>query len=99
MLLARKPTATHLHDLGSRQEKEHDGYAAHPVGEVFKEVEKCRLGPLDVVEDDEERPAGGESLEKLPHGPKRLLDARSRRGKTEEPAKPVDNEFRLWSFL
>ena len=97
--LAGEPAPARLHQLGSRQEEQHDRYAANPVGEVLEQVEERRRRPLDVVEDHEERPSLGERLEELPNRPKRLVDARGCRGKPEEAAEPVADERRVGRTL
>ena len=47
-----------------------------PVGEVLEEVEKRLVGPVDVLDDEHERPFLGDALEEAPPGRERLLSRR-----------------------
>ena len=47
-----------------------------PVGQVLDEIEDGRLGPLQVVEDDDGRPARREMLQQPSDRPEELLDGR-----------------------
>ena len=70
---AAAPAGTGIHELGPRKPDEQDRRVAREVGEVFDQPEERRLGPLQVVEDDHERPALRERLEELAHGPRGRL--------------------------
>ena len=50
-------------------------------GDVLQGVEQRRLGPVDVVDEDDERTVARRDLEQAPDGPVRLLD-RDRAGRT-----------------
>ena len=41
---------------------------------MLDQVEQRRLGPVQVVDDGDERPVGGQDLEQPPHAPEHLLD-------------------------
>jgi hypothetical protein len=45
----------------------------HPLGEVLDEVEEQGVGPVDVVENDDQRPAGRQRLDEPAQRPERLL--------------------------
>ena len=61
-----------LEQLGPRERDEHDR-AVREGGEVLDEVEQPRLGPVQVVERDDERPVGRDPLEQPPERPLDLL--------------------------
>ena len=62
-----------VEELGSREANEQNRRVPRPVGDVLDEIEECRLAPLEVVEDDDERPLARLRLEQLAHGPEGLL--------------------------
>src|SRR3989442_1342466 len=47
--------------------------AAQPHGEMLNQVEQCLLGPVDVVEDRDERTFAGELLEQAPRRCEHLI--------------------------
>ena len=57
---------------------------------MLDEIEQRRLGPVDVLEDDEQRPFARERLEQAPHGPEELL--RRSRSAAAERAEALDHE-------
>ena len=62
-----------LEQLGpSDAEQQHRGIPG-PVRQVLDQVEEGRLGPMDVVEHDDERTFAREMLEQLADGPERVL--------------------------
>jgi hypothetical protein len=70
-----RPRGAHLRELGPGEAADEDGRVAAPAGEVLDEVEKSRLRPLDVVEDEDDRPVARERLEEAPHRPVELVRA------------------------
>ena len=54
---------------------------------MFEEVEECRLGPVDVLDHDDQGPFAGEVLEQRADGPEQLL---LRRGLGREPDRRGD---------
>ena len=48
---------------------------AHPVGDVLDQIEQRRLGPVDVLEEEDERLDVGDALHHLARGPRDLLRA------------------------
>ena len=73
VVLPAAPGATRVEQLRSSHADDEQRRVAHPVGDVLDQVEKRRLGPVDVVEDDDERLLLRERLEQPAHGPERLL--------------------------
>ena len=60
------PAASPLEQLGPRAGDDQDGHAARPVGQLIDKVEERIVGPLEVLEDEHQRPHVGERLEKAP---------------------------------
>ena len=52
-----------VEQLRPREAEQQDRRAAREVGDVVDQVEERRLAPVDVVEDDDERPLAGGVLE------------------------------------
>jgi hypothetical protein len=50
---------------------------------MLDKVEHRRLRPVDVLDDDDERPRGRHCLEQLAHAPEGLLDGKLLRGKSD----------------
>ena len=65
-----------LEQLRPGDAEEQDRCVAAPAAHVLDEVEQHRLGPVDVLQDDEQRPLPGEELEQPAHGPEELLRRR-----------------------
>ena len=57
--------------------------------DVLHQIEERRLGPLEIVEEQQERSIGSEDLQEPPERPERLLDRRlaSRRGRRGTPTR------------
>jgi hypothetical protein len=66
----RRPT---LARLRTRHAQEEDGSVTYGGLEMLEQIEECRLRPVDVVEDDDQRAVGGEGLEEPPDGPEALV--------------------------
>ena len=64
----------------ARQSDEHRG-VADPVGEVLEQVEERRFGPMDVVEDDDQRASRREVLEAACAPPRRSPGRPASRGR------------------
>ena len=64
-----------LEELRAREAEEEDRGVARKVGEVLDQVEQRRLGPVDVLEDEDERPVVGELLEQAADREEALLEA------------------------
>ena len=77
--LAAAPCRPRVEELGSGEADEQDRRVARPVRDVVDEVEEGRLGPVHVVEDDDERLLARHLLEQLAHGEEQLLRARRHR--------------------
>jgi hypothetical protein len=63
-----------LAQLGPGKGKHENRHLLHPLEEVLDEVEQQRVGPLDVVEDEQNRPAQCEHLDEPAQRPESLLD-------------------------
>ncbi len=64
---------TDLAELGPGERNHEDWHLSHPLGEVLDEVEEQGVGPVDVVENDDQRPAGRQRLDEPAQRPERLL--------------------------
>ena len=58
--------------------------------DVLQQVEEGRLGPVDVIEQDDERRLRREDLEQAAHRPERLLDVAPARAVLAEPDRVRD---------
>ena len=76
--LAAAPAGSDVEQLGARDAEEEDRRVAREVGDVLDEVDEDRLGPLQVVDDDDLRPLRGACLEQPPEGELRLRAATCR---------------------
>ena len=70
------------------------GAPAAPVGDVLDEVEERRLGPVQVVPDDDERPLVRGLLERLAHRPRDLVGRRPARRTRRAPPRPPPRRAR-----
>ena len=68
------PTRSCVEQLGSGEAEDQDR-RPHPVGDVLDEVEQWRLGPVDVLEEEDERLDVGDPLHDLACRPRDLLRA------------------------
>ena len=71
------PVRARLEQLGPGQAQHEDRRIGDVGGEVLDQVEQRRLGPVDVVEDDDQRLLGRERLDQLANGPEDLLRRRA----------------------
>jgi hypothetical protein len=71
--LAAAPPRSDVEELGPRHADEQDRGVPGPVGEVLDKIQERGLGPVDVVEHDDERPLAREVLEELAHRPDGVL--------------------------
>ena len=62
-----------VHQLGPAETDKDDRCIARPLDDVFDEVQDGGLGPMGVLQEDDERTSSGERLEELPCCPERLL--------------------------
>ena len=65
---AAPPRATGLEELESREREEHHPRVSHVRDEVVDQIEERRVGPVHVLEDDEDRVSLGEVLDEHPRG-------------------------------
>ena len=73
--LAAAPAGPPLEQLGPRRRDDEQRNVRHPVDELVEEVEQALVGPVDVLDDDDERPLFRETLEEAPPGGERLVAA------------------------
>src|SRR6185436_3190744 len=82
-------------ELRARQVDDQEWGVRDPLGEVVDEIEQRRLGPVDVVEQQQDGPRAGEGLEQASHGPVRLAEgARVRRA--VEASKARRGQLAVW---
>src|SRR5262249_26864964 len=94
--LVATPARALVEQLRSGDAHEQDRKIAREFGDVFDQVEERRLGPVDVIYDDDERPCSRECLEQSAHGPQALLAlASSRAAEPERVAKALDDQLGL----
>src|SRR6266516_5358409 len=72
-----RPIGSPLEQLGTSDAKE-EHRRRRPRAEIFEQLEQCRLRPVDVVDDGEQRATHGERLDERSHGRRYL----ARRGLT-----------------
>ena len=70
--LWRGPAGTQLEQLRTRQADDEERRPGREGDHVVDEVEQCRIGPVDVVDDHDQRPFTGNRLEELAHRPRDL---------------------------
>src|SRR4029077_19416042 len=68
--------------------EDEQGNTGRSVGDVLDKVEEDPLGPVNVVEDQDEGPAAGDRLKDGPHAPEQFVLAVSARAKTHEGPNP-----------
>ncbi len=73
--------------------QEQDRLVAHVRGQVAEQVEKRRFGPLDVVEENHQRFAGGEDLQKPADPPEELADLERRIAQADGRRDPIDHRL------
>ena len=71
--LAAAPRRPKLEQVRPRDAEDEQRRIARPVGDVLDQVEERRLGPLEVVEVDDERTLAGGRLEEPPHRERDVL--------------------------
>src|SRR5262249_55347810 len=70
-----RPAGPEFEKLRPRETDEQDRGVPDPRREVLDQVEERRLAPVDVVEDEDDRPAARERLEEKPRRGEGILDA------------------------
>ena len=86
--LASTPIGSHLEKLGAGEAEEEDRRVPRPIGDMVDEIEERRLGPMEILEDDDQWTLARERLEQLPHRPEGLLRRPSCRGPTDRGVDP-----------
>ena len=83
------PSRVIVEQLGARHAREQDRGVPSEVGDVLDELQERRLGPLEVVDHEDDGPIDGETLEQRPERPERLLRRASRSRRCRSPARPA----------
>ena len=73
--LAAAPARSAFEELRPRRRDDEQRNVRHPVDELVEEVEEALVGPVDVLDDDDERPLLGEPFEEAAPGGERLVSA------------------------
>ena len=71
------PAAAPVEQLRPRHAEQQDRRAGRQERDVLEQIEEHVLGPLDVVEDGDERPFGRDRLEQLAERPRDLVRSRT----------------------
>ena len=75
----RAPRRAEVDQVGARKAEQEDRCVVRPPGQVLQQVEQGRLSPVDVFEENDERPVPGKLLEQAAYGPEQLTAGRCRR--------------------
>ena len=84
-----------VEQLRTRKAEQQDRRVERPVDDVLDEIEERRLGPVQVVEHDDERPLARERLEELPHRPERRLRLAAALGEADRRGDALDDDVPL----
>ena len=74
---AREPESLALGPLRSRQHEEEDGVVARPLEQVVQEVDHAGIGPLQVLDDHDDRQVLGQVARRRGASPRRALLSRA----------------------
>ena len=85
---AAAPVRPDVQQVGTR-EAEHEHRRAGELDERLDEVEEGGRGPVDVLEDEQQRPLAREAGEQPPRGPGRLLRPCPARAQADGGGEPV----------
>ena len=89
----RRPRRPFLEQLGPRQAEDDDPRAAREAGHVLEQVEQRLLRPMDVVDDEDERPLARKRLEDPSKRPGRLFAGTAARLRSERAGNGVRDRF------
>ena len=81
------PLGMALEELVARRADHEQRRVLGCLEDVLDEVEEARLGPVDVLEEDDERSRPGERLQQLPCPPDELLAGELRRARGRSPTR------------
>ena len=70
---AGAPRWSVVEQLGTGEREDEDGVGPRPCRHVLDEVEQARIGPLEVLEDEDDRRSLGDPLEESPPGGEQLV--------------------------
>src|SRR6266545_2598428 len=77
-----------LSELAARSAEDEDG-GLGPLAEVLDQVEECRLRPVDVVEDEDDRPVSGDRLDEAADSPEGLARCCRSFGQSDQLGDPL----------
>ena len=87
---APAPAGARVEELGPREAEDQDR-RANPVGDVLDEVEQRRLGPVDVLEEQDQRLYVGDALHDLARRPRDLLRAALALERLHQPGRETEH--------
>ena len=93
--LAAGPARSAVEELGAGEADDQHGSVTHPVGEVLDQVEQRRLGPVHVLEHEDERRLAGERLDELAYRPEHLLADGTCRSRADRALEPRGDDVRV----
>src|SRR5207248_1818451 len=93
--LPTRPRRSELEQLGSSETDEHDRSVARTITEMFDEIEKRRLSPVEIVDNDDDGTLARKRLEQSTRGPERLFRRKRSVLEPHRSGKPLDDAFRF----
>src|SRR5439155_27284101 len=72
------PTGSVIEELGPGETDHHDRYVSGMSRQIFDEVQKARIRPMQVFEDEERRPIRGKTLEQPSSGKEEVVTVEGR---------------------
>ena len=88
----RPPGRADLEQIGTRQAEEQNR-PAREAADILEQVEEGRLGPVKIVDDDDERPIAPECLDEPPNGPEDLFRPRVAVAEAHRTGDPVNDQL------
>ncbi len=96
--LPARPAGPAFEQFRPGEAEQQDRRVSRPVRNMLDEIEERRLAPVQVVEDDDQRPLAGRLLEQFPHGDADLVRGRvavtEQRGERPVGRPPVAEQLR-----
>ena len=89
------PARTAVQQLGPPHAEKQDRRSTAPVRDMLDQVEQGRLGPVQVVPDDDERTLGGRLLEQLADGERDLVRGRRLVAPEQDTQRPGDERRKV----
>src|SRR5439155_22874140 len=94
-----RPRRARVEQVGPGETEEKDWRIARERGEVLEQVEQRRLGPLDVIDADDQGPLTGERLGELPESPGDFLRSSAHLAHSDGTADSRGNELGIAVLL